>query len=191
MGSENKKEEVEKAIERHIREGSKESYNSAYTVFAPLISRWVKTLAARKNITLDSGEDISLSWDCFEFCMRHYSLGKQIPAMNHFYAYTKFFFASWSSSEYRRTNNMQCENGEIRGYSCNPETYYGQIDDLKQFRSGLPENDKEIFDEAIMSMSGAPWDKVRKYDKTKPYTYYRYCEAKRVFKIVIDFLLRR
>jgi intein-encoded DNA endonuclease-like protein len=67
---------------------------------------------------------------------------------------------------------------------------YEHIDELKAFRSMLPNEYVSTFDDAVMSMVPDSKERSSRLDVTK-LDYRRYREAKQLFKIVIEFLLMR
>lgn len=164
--------------------------NDMFVKMEPFIDIWLKGNLNYRKLFMEDGERLSLCWDCFEFCLKYYRPGKNIPLINHFYGYTKFFLLSWFAEKNKRDNINDPDASIDDGKLDNCAVFYEQIDDLKQFRKMIPEDYQTIFDDAILSMAGRPVDKIP-YRKSNAYSYYKYCESKKVFKIVIDFLLRR
>jgi hypothetical protein len=164
--------------------------NDMFVKMSPFIDRWIKGNLSYRQVYLDNTERLSLCWDCFEFCLKYYRLEKNIPLANHFYGYTRFFFLSWINDKRKIENQDGPSIPPDEGKLDNLNIFYEQIDDLKQFRNAIPESYKSIFDDALLSMTGKTADKIP-YLKSDHYSYYKYCESKKVFKIVIDFLLRR
>lgn len=165
--------------------------NIIFTKMSIDIDRWLISILVQKKIYPSKHERLSLCWDCFVFCLHHYHPEKNIPLPNHFYGYTKFFLLSWLSEKGKSTSKNANMTAEIEdGNHDRLDLLYDQIDELRKFKETIPNDYKEIFDDALMSMAGRPKDKVA-YRKSSNYGYYKYCEAKKVFKLVIDFLLRK
>jgi len=164
--------------------------NDMFNKMVPFIDRWLKGNLGFRQMYMEDDERLSLCWDCFEFCLRHFHPERNIPLLNHFYGYTRFFLLSWFNEKKRQEDQIDGDASTDSGKLDNCQIYYEQMDDLKQFRGMIPEEYKSIFDDAILSMAGRPIDKIP-YRKSNAYGYYKYCESKKVFKIVIDFLLRR
>jgi hypothetical protein len=173
------------------KEKKDKTRNEIFIKMAPFIDRWIKGNLNFRQLYMEDDERLSLSWDCFEFCLRYYHPERHIQLPNHFYKYTNFFLLSWFAEKQKQDNQINGDASvEDNQKLDNCQIYYEQIDDLKQFRKMIPEDYKDIFDDALLSMTGRPADKIA-YAKSDAYGYYKYCEAKKVFKIVIDFLLRR
>lgn len=155
--------------------------NDLYDILQTHIIKWMSSILRDRNY-YSKNELLSLSWDCFLFCLKYFKLERNIPIPNHFYAYTKFFLLS----QYPKilTNNTG-------GCLYTDDVFiYEALDELKKFREDLPDNYQTVFDDALMSMSNCRKDHVRRLERTN-IKYYQYCEAKKIMKIMIDFLLRR
>jgi hypothetical protein len=166
--------------------------NQLFLELSPYISKWLITSLAPKNMFLTSKEALSLSWDCFEFCLKHYkyrksskSGGKPIPIPNHFYSYTKFYAANYHHNKKKEDRIVSFDDP-----NSTPDLGFMQIEELKSFHSFLDKNYKSIFEDAIDSMSNSNWNRKRRLGETSV-SYVRYCESKKVFKWVIDFLIKR
>ena len=164
--------------------------NDMFIKMEPFIDIWLKGNLNYRQMFMENDERLSLCWDCFEFCLKYYHPERNISLVNHFYRYTKFFLLSWFAEKKKREDINDPGATTNDGKLNNCTVFYEQIDDLKQFRKMIPEDYKTIFDDAILSMAGRPVDKIP-YRKSNAYSYYKYCESKKVFKIVIDFLLHR
>ena len=146
------------------------------------IIKWMTSIMKNKMYFTDT-EMKSNCWECFTFCLNHYKPDRKIPLPNHFYAYTKFYLLSKTIKK----NNENLEDYNENAYDL---SIFESLDDLKMFKKFLPQEYLSIFDDALMSMSRWRKDRVRRLEET-PVKYYQYCEAKKIFRIVIDFLLRR
>jgi hypothetical protein len=159
--------------------------NSLFEKIRPFMDRWIKSNLKTSQLYIEEDERLSLNWDCFLYCLESYCPERNISLPRHFYQYTRFFLLSWLEKS-RKTRDFQDlfhrEEGD------NPETLYSILDELKKFRETIPEDYYQIFDDALLSIAGRPQDRVP-YVKSTGYTYYKYCEAKKAFKLIIQFLL--
>jgi hypothetical protein len=181
---------IMKELYSHSSGIEKEKYrNKLYLLLQESIIKWMCSILKSKAIFISQEEILSQSWDCFLFCLKYYNLEKNIPILNHFYAYTKFFLLlKESSKKYLKNKPVKSNKGESgEGYSLST---FECLDDLKSFRESLPEDYKTIFDDSFLSMGSAHKDRVRRLGETSV-KYYQYHESKKIFRIVIDFLLRR
>ena len=167
--------------------------NELYLSLQPHMIKWMQAIMAKKNAYLEQGDLLSESWFCFEFCLRHFKPEQDIPLPNHFYSYSKFYIVAMQNERIRQNSfnaefKEDCDYVSLKQEDLN--SVYEQLDELQCFRASLPKDYHSIFDDATMSMVGCLNDRVRRLDET-PVTYYRYCESKKIFRIVIDYLLRR
>ena len=163
--------------------------NSVYEILRPFFAKWIKSLYPKTHFPdLNEKEILSLSWDCFEYGLSHWKPGKSPPIPNHFYAYSKYYL----QSKFKRDReNATLSGGKGPEPSNLPSNAaYDQIEELTKFRDCLDNKYKSVFDDALMSMTDNKRDRVRRLEKTS-LAYSKYCESKNIFKIVIDFLIRR
>lgn len=162
-----------------------------FLYMSPILDKWIKGILNNRKFYMSYPERLSVSWDCFLFCFDKYNPDKNIPILKHSYTYTKFFFLSWFAKESKTNNNFNAEEECDKNKENDPSIFYDQIDELRQFRDTLGgQGYKQIFDDALLSMAGRPENKVG-YVQTTAYHKYKYQEAKKAFKLIIDYLLRR
>uniref|UniRef100_A0A6M3LYW8 Uncharacterized protein n=1 Tax=viral metagenome TaxID=1070528 RepID=A0A6M3LYW8_9ZZZZ len=184
-------DKAKKYISSHDIKEKETIRNDMFTKMSPTIGNWIMSILKYRKIYLSPQEKLSLGWEGFVFSLHHFHPERNIPLPNHFYGYTRFFLLSWLSGKKKVENQNVIMTPDIE--NSNPddlEALYEQMDELKQFRETIPKDYKKIFDDAILSIAGRPKDKIA-YKKSSNYGYYKYCEAKKVFKLVIDFLLRK
>jgi len=157
--------------------------NKLFTYFQPTIIQWMHFILKGKAFYPEE-ELKALSWDCFLFCLNYYKPEKNIPLLNHFFAYTKFFLLIKEKEKEADRNKVDSTKEEY------DLSVFEVLDDLKNFKQSLPEEYKSIFDDTLMSMSKANKDRVRRLKETSV-KYHQYRESKKIFRLVIDFLLRR
>ncbi len=159
--------------------------NEIWKLIDPWMIKWVKTILSKKNNFLKEGEIISIGWDCFVFCLKHFKPDMKIPLPNHFFAYSKFYISMYHSNS--KIVQVDLNNDLTNG---NVNLAYEHIDELREFKKSLPNEYYSTFDDALWSLVDYRKDRLRRLDEA-PITYYRYSESKKIFKLVIDYLLRR
>jgi len=157
--------------------------NKLFTYLQPTIIQWMQFILKTKTFYPEE-ELKALSWDCFLFCLNYYKPEKNIPLLNHFFAYTKFFLLIKEKEKAIDKNKVDPTKEEY------DLSVFEVLDDLKNFKQSLPEEYKSIFDDTLMSMSKANKNRVRRLKETSV-KYHQYHESKKIFRLVIDFLLRR
>jgi hypothetical protein len=165
-----------------------------FHIMNPFMSKWISSIVSKRKYYYMSPEEIlSKSWECFEFCLKHFKPKMNIPLPNHFYSYTKFLLATLSL-EMRRKQQEE-ETNKIISEIQNPDRddlslLYGQLDELQQFRNFLPEEYVLVFDDTVMSLVPYSGNRIRRIDKTS-LSYTKYHAIKKVFKVVVEYLLMR
>ena len=165
--------------------------NEIFLIINPFMAKWIPAILSKKGMFLSHEEILSRSWDCFEFCLKHFKVKGPIQVPNHFYAYTKFYLIMKiirvsNKEKRRRKNNIELEKLKTESM----DIIYENLDELRYFRSMLEPGYNVVFDDALMSMHPKVIDKQRRMKESSlPQT--RYKESKKIFKIVIDYLLRR
>ena len=164
--------------------------NKLFLQLKPYMIKWMSSIMAEKKIYFINRDLLSLSWDCFEFCLLRYNAARDIPIPNHFYAYSKFFLIMYVAKESKELNKT---HEQFAGSEANETEEWKallHIEELKSFYNSLEGKYKLIFEDALMSMSINKKDRVRRVGESS-YKYAQYVESKKVFKIIVDFLLRR
>lgn len=164
--------------------------NNIFFEMKPFMLRWMSSILLKKGVYKDNDELLSLSWDCFEYALYHYKNKKKIPIPNHFYKYSMYFIKDMISkniSKHKETSIYELNNLETNDYN---EKLYSDLDELKAFRSELPDNYKIVFNDALMSLAPSNKDRVSTVSTTT-LTTMRYQESKKIFKWVINFLIKR
>jgi hypothetical protein len=161
--------------------------NELFKAINPFMHQWVMSVLSKRGGYVSHEEIKSKSWDCFEYCLRHYKKGGKVPVPNHFYIYTRFHLTATS----KPSEICECyDDNALDSVGDGLHSVYEHIDELKAFRSMLPNEYVSTFDDAVMSMVPDSKERSSRLDVTK-LDYRRYREAKQLFKIVIEFLLMR
>lgn len=154
------------------------------------IMKWINSSTDSNSVLSSKQEIVSLSWDCFLFSLKYYKPEKNIPILNHFSSYVRFYIKTENRKHWReKTKEKNLGLAEISEPSFPPsfETEY-LTEELQEFRRMLDEDLAKVFDDALLSMRASTKERTT---KNKPFAKGRYYDRKRIFKIVIDFLLRR
>jgi hypothetical protein len=171
-----------------VTEKKRKIRDEAFGLIKDPMIRWIPAILSTKNIYIDPKEILSLSWDCFQFCMKHYKPHRTIPLPNHFYSYTRFYLASEYFKDSNKASDVKEQEKKFTDAPKEELEAIFHLEELKQFHSILPDHYKIIFEDALLSMTGPMKDRIRRKEGM-PYS--QYFESKKVFKIVIDYLLRR
>jgi|WetSurSiteA1Bulk_404760.scaffolds.fasta_scaffold32503_3 hypothetical protein len=169
--------------------------NKLYSLLSTYIISYIKLFLRNERTYLQESEIISISWDCFEFSLKNYRFEKSISIPNHFRSYTRFYLLIQRNKQRKRKTVLENflfteSKKNSRDKLVNSNDNIDCLDGIKIFRSMLDEEHISVFDDAIMSMAAGTKHRIRRL-KESPLHYYKYCEAKKIFKVVIDYLLRK
>jgi len=188
------KEQIEECTERIkqyfgcVEEKEKDDIrNKLFETMQPYMIKWIKSILSKRGDFRDEKDLLSISWECFEFCLKHFKPELPIPLPNHFFAYTRFYLNMHYLGKRKQIVYVDLSDKITSGAI---DLAYEHIDELREFRKSLPEEYYSIFDDAVWSLVDCRKDRLRRLEEA-PVTYYRYTESKKIFKIVIDYLLRR
>lgn len=160
--------------------------NEIYSSMSISLKKWVQSILSKKKIFLEPNEILSCSWDCFEFSLKYFKGDRKILVPNHFYSYSEFYLTSWLIKKAKIQKQSEKNLNDPTNYIYSPQndllTLYENIDELKEFRSGLPNKYKNIFDDQILSMIENPSLSKKNYKKP---------ESQKIMRLVIDYLLKR
>jgi hypothetical protein len=160
--------------------------NEIFELIHPSMTKWVHSILNKKHIFIEDTELTSLSWDCFEYGLKYWKSDGTIETPNHFYAYTNYGITLWLKQKEDEAKLSQ------RTYLTNELIDSSKIFEIKQFidvfKKSLPPKYQEIFDDALMSLCTNPPYRLRRANELY-IPYYRYDEAKKIFKYVIKFML--
>ena len=163
--------------------------NQIYQILKTPIIKWISSIMAERKVYEESDEILSMSWDCFEFCLKWYDESKDIPLPNHFFAYTKFFLLHrWSKSKKADIQIDDIDGAIHLGDIRNDFDIVMYMDELKSYYEALPKEYRMIFQDTVKGITGQQSNPKR---RPKNMSLTQYHEFKRIFKITIDFLLRR
>lgn len=166
--------------------------NEIFTLMQPQMFKWICSILSKRKVFISQTELTSLSWDCFMYCLDRYKFHKKITVASHFYTYTRFYLLKNTVGHTENPNEVQQEPEILEELiSCsNQDVLYEQLGDIKTFRGLLDKEHQSVFDEAMMSMVPGTSNQTTQHSLSTMNTR-RYKESKRIFKIVIDYLLRR
>lgn len=161
--------------------------NELYLTLYNDMIKWIQSILSKFGTFKGQHEIVSLSWDCFEFCLKHYKRASSIPLPQHFYKYTEYFL---------RTNIIKSKSKEITQGALvanaaeNPFDAFLHKDELKRFRDSLPVEYRVVFEDAMMSLPQNRVLGINRFNSELGLTYPRYLEAKKVFKMIISFMIK-
>jgi len=190
--------------------------NRVFMIMKPFLEKWIVAILSKKGVFLSKEEAVSKGWDCFEFCLKNYKIGKAIPLPNHFYAYTKFYLIMAFKKELRLKKKEISDISEIaihrRGVYGNGgiiekrtdretkddvldiedsfSVVYEHLEELWKFKNRLQKEYVTVFEDALLSMSPNNSHKVQRV-KESGLGYAKYHEIKKLMKVVIEFLLTK
>jgi hypothetical protein len=159
--------------------------NKIFVQIQPFMLKWISSILSDWGAYRSKPEILSLSWDCFEHGLLYYKPDKPISVPNHFYNYTRFYLLNDLNSQ----KDEKEESLDIVKQDPLEKIYEG-LEELKNFRSILDPEYHIVFDDAVMSLTPSNNSRQSRI-KESPLNQYRYHESKRVFKIIIDYLIRR
>lgn len=164
--------------------------NNLFLIMQPFMEKWVSSILSRKGRYVSLEDIKSKSWICFEFCLKHFKINEPIPIPNHFYSYTRFCLAGIHAEQNLYEENTQ----NIAKINSIPEEnillVYEDIDELKCFRLSLPPEYVSVFDDAILSLVPRISNNLER-SNISTLSYDKYRESKKIFKLIIRFLLMR
>jgi len=169
--------------------------NKLYHILRPYLICWIKERHKKRGEWEDEGSILSLSWDTFLYCLSYYKRDGNF--ITHFKKYTTFYIISMfniNSSLNRKVVVMeevdrQVEINEVLYFCGNILNEYVAVKKFKQLvEEKLGGDYIKIFEDALLSMS--PYNPYRiNREKELKINHYRYIEAKKVFRLIISFLL--
>ena len=159
--------------------------NDIYFLMQESMMLWVHDILKKQGKFIEPEEVISSGFRCFEYALQHYKQDK-IPLCNHFYAYTRFRLLMDENKERRATDNLPLDPDSNETNHENMHIVYDNIEGLTKFRQLLPEEYKAVFDDAVMSMIP---DNRQKTKRETEMPFWRYREAKKILKVMVQFLL--
>ena len=188
--------------------------NDLFTLMLPFLQRWVLSVMKKRGSYKAQDEILALCWDTFLFALTRYNVDKMnerhVPIPDHFNRYINFYIKgrmkedtflegdkpSYGSVKGRKEiiqvefGSLDCSSGIPNGLpdeTIEESKIFSSIEFLREFREQLDESHRKIFDDAAMG-TGSSGTRCGK-GKRDALPFYRYDEAKRVYKNLIRFLL--
>jgi len=127
--------------------------NEIFEIVLLDISNGISQVLKKFKFSMDKKEQLSLSWDCFLYCMGH--LKNNSPLGAHFFVYSKYFTLDYMKNIKKEKRNMPCIPFNERKHSTetllyNPESI---IEQLYKIFNDLKYPDNIIFDDALTSLT--------------------------------------
>lgn len=194
--SKNKKKIDEEKLEgliRQYKERNKPTLlrNKIFLLMHPEIMIIVKGILSKWGRFEDPAEVMSFSWDCFQFCLEKYDF-ERYKVWPHFRRYSKYFLLLHFGSRKKEAQK--------RGYLEDVQETFGElaeghsnIREVVEFRNVLSPEEKEVFDEVVFGKDQPVYVDgkfIKKKDRKRKMSYYRYFSLKEHFKKMIIHLLK-
>lgn len=145
-------DECHKMILKWKENGSNSLRDQLYEILREPLYQWIASISSRRGEVMTLKEIQSISWDCFEYCLKMYKPEHGIPIPNHFYSYTKFILATIRHKKERYKVLTASMIDKERMHE-DLGVFYDNIEDLKLFRKLLDEKQSKEFDKTIFRMS--------------------------------------
>ena len=187
-------------IEKYKLSGTEEEKvqvrNDLFLEMQGWMERWVTSILIRMG-RYESKESIcSLSWICFCYCLDKYKKRrKKISVPGHFHTYSRFYIRNeYNATTQQDDSTLSLSDAAVWREVCSLSSTAGPdicarnvLELLKNFRAGLPEGYKVVFDDALLSTNIGVKGRVRRIEESG-LSYYSYHEAKRIFGYFIHFI---
>lgn len=141
---------------RYKREWQKKQIrNEIYALMSSDMLNWIKSILKKWNKHETKEEILSLSWDCFEFCLKYFKVEEEYKVEKHFYSYTSYYLLN----RYAKKDRVFLPLDELKGILGIIETpenlAFEKLLTLTQFRNVIPEKYLVVWDDAVLSQSAA------------------------------------
>jgi len=172
-----------------ITDETSEVRNKLFVLIKPCILYWITSSFRNIGFECSKSDSLSISWDCFLFCLKYYKNKGEIPFFKHSYSYSKFYVQHLinirnreeegvipfeESSQYRKMDVVFSPHEFMQGIS--------------NFRKILPKEYKLVFDNTLKHIIFNTSNQ-RSNDCLLPRS--SFIEAVKIFKIIINFLMHR
>ena len=175
----NKIKEYHKTQDYNIR-------NDIFKEIMPHMQKWIKSIIVKWNKFEPEDELLSLTWDCYYFCLEKYH-NFDIPIPKHFFNYTRYYLLNRYAIKERVLVPLD-ELKEILGIEKTKESQmFVNFLTLYQFREGLPKEFHVVWDDALLSLSDAP--KERHITKNHGMDNNAYTKLKKSYVVFIKVIL--
>lgn len=167
----------------------REVRNNLYLLMKGDIIMWIKNILKKWGKYIDDTEVISLSWDCFEFCLARYDLNREGSLCKFFFDASRYCLLM----EYAKKDKVRLKPEELQEILRIENTPLNNIFDnlltLTQFRDNLTRNEEKIvWDDACISLSSSHMDRKERPKKSGMSTA-EYGRLKRIFINQIKMIL--
>lgn len=164
--------------------------NQLFELMRPCLLYWITDMNYKFNLKYSKSDIVSISWDCFLFCLKQYKIIYVIPFVKHCYAYTKFYIQLLIRSKKK-------DNDENLADEFNEESYFLKqkemvflndiMEELNNFKKSLPKDYQLIFENTLNNiMIGTNNVRTKNCKLSQP----RFKEATKMFRFIISFLVK-
>ena len=130
--------------------------NAFFWLISPYMKKWIRTILHRwgkSDIAFDKLEVISLSWECFEYCLDRYDPDKKAFIASFFYEYTRYYLLMKYAKKKSVLVSLD-ELKEVLRLDDSPENIlFDKLLTLQQYRDVIPEEQLTTWDDAVMSIA--------------------------------------
>lgn len=162
--------------------------NELYLLLQPWMEKWISSILANMGKYESREVILSLSWDCFLFCLDRCKK-MYIPLPKHFFTYSVYHLKNTLFKEVPPSHSPLEIINEDTLPSINefnyPQFHFLQV--LGHIRSQLPHSYKVVFEDALLSIGGNPKSKSKRVNKSGLSTHF-YTVSKRSFTFIIKAL---
>lgn len=148
---------------------------------------WIFSILKKWGRSLTREEVVSLSWDCFEYCISIYEPSFD-SFLGHFYKYTKYYLLM----NFAKKDTVRIEITELKEIlkiDNSPELQiFEKLLTLQQFRGVIPEEQLNVWDEAALSLDSSFRGHLPR--KVKGMSTESYTRLKKAFINIIRLILK-
>jgi hypothetical protein len=165
--------------------------NKLFSLMRTDIIKWVELFSLTRKIDNDPSNILSLSWDCFEYALDKYKPDSEIPFTHHFYCYTRYCLMNQFSKRQTHETKMEPYNELEHSHKIGrgAELDILLLDDYRYLKKKLPQQHQIVFEDALNSLSEVMMNRPSRISESK-LGRTKYYEFKRIYKILIEFLIR-
>jgi len=162
--------------------------NALYLKIKDDIIKWIKSICGQWSKSIPSDEILSISWDIFLFCLKHYKENYKFSF--HCYRYTKYYLLN----KFAKEGTVRIPLDELKetiaiGEDDSQNATFEQLLTIIQIRNDIPEEYRIIFDDAIQSFDKEAMPLRTKSETGLPDPVYH--AVKKVLTSVIRFLVKQ
>ena len=161
--------ECSKILDKYKKAKSEKSQvkyrNEAFEMMRGYFVLWINSIIKRWYKRESKDSILSMSWDAFEFCLKHYKVGYNVPPF--FFAYIRYFLLM----HYGKKENVRVPLEELQTILQqfpSPEYHhFERLLTLYQYRDVIPIDFVPVWDDALMSLDPNKKNRVSQFWRSK------------------------